>query len=149
MMGQEISAVDLNKILEDHKNWIRTHKKKGKRADLSGANLSDAILSDANLRGANLVETNLRGAYLYNADLSGAWLSNANLSHADLIETNLREASMFGADLSGVPGLTVEQLSEASTLYKAKLDPELKKQVKDKYPHLLEEPVEEEEEDEE
>jgi hypothetical protein len=33
-------------------------------------------------------------------------------------------------------------------LYKAKLDPELKKQVKDEYPHLLEEEEEEEEEEE-
>ncbi len=48
-MGQEISAEDLCKILEDHKNWIRTHKKEGKRADLSDANLSDANLSGANL----------------------------------------------------------------------------------------------------
>jgi hypothetical protein len=30
------------------------------------------------------------------------------------------------------------------TLYKAKLDPELKKQVKDKYPHLLKKPKSEE-----
>jgi hypothetical protein len=39
-----------------------------------------------------------------------------------------------------VLGLNIEQLSEARTLYKAKLDPELKKQVKDKYPHLLKKP---------
>ena len=58
-MGQEISAVDLNKILEDHKNWIRTHKKEGKRADLSDADLSDADLSDANLSDANLSGANL------------------------------------------------------------------------------------------
>jgi len=48
-----------------------------------------------------------------------------------------------------VRGLTIEQLFEVKTLCKAKLDPELMEQVKDEYPHLLEEPVEEEEEDEE
>lgn len=31
-------------------------------------------------------------------------------------------------------------LSEVKTLYRAKLDPELEKQIKEKYPHLLEEP---------
>ncbi len=71
MMGQEISAEDLCKILEDHKNWIRTHKKEGKRADLYKADLSDAKLSEANLSGANL----------YNADLSDADLTQVkNLS---------------------------------------------------------------------
>ncbi|MDP7530521.1 MAG: pentapeptide repeat-containing protein [Candidatus Scalindua sp.] len=101
MMGQEISAVDLNKILEDHKNWIRTHKKEGKRADLSDATLY------ANLSGANLIG-------------------------ADLIYANL-----IGADLRELLDLNIEQLSKVKTLYKAKLDPELMEQVKDKYPHLL------------
>jgi hypothetical protein len=42
-----------------------------------------------------------------------------------------------------VKNLSIKQLSEARTLYKAELDPELKKQVRKKYPHLLEEPEEE------
>ena len=37
-------------------------------------------------------------------------------------------------------GLSVDRLCEARTLYKAELDPELEKQVKEKCPHLLEEP---------
>jgi uncharacterized membrane protein len=41
--------------------------------------------------------------------------------------------------------LSINELSEAKTLYEAKLDSELKKQVKDKYPHLLKEPEEAEE----
>ena len=41
---REITAGELCKILEDHKNWIRTRKKEGKRA----------YLGYANLRGANL-----------------------------------------------------------------------------------------------
>jgi hypothetical protein len=36
--------------------------------------------------------------------------------------------------------LSINELSEAKTLYEAKLDSELKKQVKDKYPHLLKKP---------
>jgi tetratricopeptide (TPR) repeat protein len=36
-----------------------------------------------------------------------------------------------------VSGLTIQQLSKVKTLYKAKLDPELMKQVKEKYPLLL------------
>ena len=53
---------------------------------------------------------------------------------------DLSNANLTSADLSEVLGLNIEQLSEVETLYKAELDPELKKQVKDKYPHLLEKP---------
>ncbi len=51
-----------------------------------------------------------------------------------------RRADLFRANLEGVSDLTIEQLSKVKTLYKAKLDPELMKQVKEKYHHLLEEP---------
>jgi hypothetical protein len=53
-------------------------------------------------------------------------------------------ANLSGANLSEVLGLNIEQLSKVKTLYKAELDPELMEQVEDEYPHLLEEPVEEE-----
>ena len=78
-------------------------------------------------------------ANLSKADLSHADLRNANLEGADLMYANLS-----GANLSEVLGLNIEQLSKVKTLYKAELDPELMEQVEDEYPHLLEEPVEEE-----
>ncbi len=74
-------------------------------------------------------------AYLYNADLSEADLSKAFLSGADL-----SDADLIKANLTKVKNLSKKQLSKAKTLYEAKLDPELKKQVKDKYPHLLKKP---------
>jgi len=99
-VGHKISPEDLCKILEDHKNSIRTHKKEGKRANLSGAKL-------------------------YDADLRYAKLSDDDLSCANITQ---------------VKKLSINKLSKVKTLYKAKLDPELIEQVKDKYPHLLEEP---------
>ena len=56
---------------------------------------------------------------------------------------NVRE----GIDLPPlyVPPLKLEFRSKVKTLYNAKLDPELMAQVKEKYPHLLEEPKPEEE----
>ena len=77
---REISPEELSKIREEHKRWIDTDEKEGKRANLSEA------------------------------------------------------------DLTQVKNFSINELSEAKTLYKAKLDPELMEQVKDKYPHLLEEP---------
>ncbi|MFC2169420.1 pentapeptide repeat-containing protein [Acidobacteriota bacterium] len=58
------------------------------------------------------------------------------LQEADLTEANLR-----GADLEGAENLTIEQLSLVKTLYKATgLDPDLMKEIKEKYPRLLEKP---------
>ena len=108
-------------------------------ANLSGANLSDAKLYKADLSSAWLCDANLIKANLYKADLS-----RAKLIDAKLIDANLRDANLERTDLSEVLRLNIEQLSEVKTLYKAELDPELMEQVKDKYPHLLEEPKSEE-----
>jgi len=37
-------------------------------------------------------------------------------------------------------GISTEQLSKVKTLYEATVDPEFMKQIKGKYPHLLEKP---------
>lgn len=56
MTKEELSAV-----LEAHKKWVNGEPG-GKRANLSGANLSGANLRDAYLIGANLRYANLSGA---------------------------------------------------------------------------------------
>ena len=54
----------LDKILDNHKLWLKTDGEQGEQADLwgadlSGANLGRADLSGANLSGANLWRANL------------------------------------------------------------------------------------------
>jgi len=140
-----------------------------RRANLRHANLSDAKLSGTNLSKANLSKANLSNAKLSDADLSSAKLRGANLNVADLINVNLaaadlretnmswanlrdawlKDADLSGADLTQVYNLSINELSDVRSLYKAELDPELKKQVRKKYPHLLEEPEEEDQEEEE
>ena len=104
-----MNAEELKKTLEKHQLWLNGQG--GERANLSGAdlseanligaNLSDAYLIGANLRGANLSRVNLSGANLRIANLSGADLSNANLRGADLSGADLSNANLIGADLSG------------------------------------------------
>jgi len=169
---REITVSELSKILKEHERWCDTGGDEGEMADLSEANLSganlneanlfdsilsEANLSDADLSGADLSDADLNDANLSNANLRGADLSIANLNHANLSDANLSGANLSltflsganlrGADLRRVIGL--ELLSNVKTLYKAKLDPELKEQVRKKYPHLLEEPEEEDQEEEE
>ena len=75
---------ELNKILEEHKKWLKTGYREGKKADLSSADLRSANLSYANL------------SY---ADLSSADLSSANLRYADLRSADLRYADLRSANL--------------------------------------------------
>jgi uncharacterized protein YjbI with pentapeptide repeats len=82
----------LKEILADHKVWLASREQSGKRADLSGANLSGADLNGANLRNAHLYGANLRYAYL-----NGAHLNGANLSGAHLNGAHLRNADLAGA----------------------------------------------------
>lgn len=72
--------------------------------------------------------------------LYGCFLKQAFLVGADLRGAALDRADLRGADLGGAKQLTIEQLSKVRILYKAKLDPELEKQIKEKYPHLLKKP---------
>jgi hypothetical protein len=100
---------ELKQILANHKLW-RVGDALGKRANLSGADLSYVDLSGANLRGANLAWANLSGANLRGANLSyidlpgvnlrGADLSHVNLSGANLSRANLSRANLSGANLS-------------------------------------------------
>jgi len=85
-------------------------------------NLDKADLSGADLRIANLENSNLEGADLAEADLRGAKLKGANLE---------------GAKLEGAENITSDQLCTAKTLYKAKLDSELREEVKNKCPNHL------------
>jgi hypothetical protein len=132
-----------------------------KNADLSKADLRGADLRWALLKGAYLHETNLREAKLNDADLTEAFLSRANLTYANLSKADLnhaylRDADLRGADLSEArllggnfagadlrdANLTVSQVCRLiSTLYKAKLDPVLEKQINEKCPGVLKQPV--------
>jgi len=95
------------------------------RANLCGANFSEADLSVADLSGANLMGADLSGANLGVADLSGT-----NLTGADLRGANVKLATVgytvFGAvDLSEVKGLeTVNHYRPSTigidTIYKSK-----------------------------
>ncbi len=104
-------------------------------AKLQGALLQRAKLQVAQLQGADLLEAQLEGADLRSADLQGVNLLGANLHGADLFNANLQETNLIGAI-----NLAAEQLTEAETLYKAKLDPDLEAEVRELNPELFDPP---------
>jgi len=81
-------------------------------------------------------------------NLQDAYFGAANLQGADFVGANLQDTFFGGADLSGANlmralGLEVYQLRNVKTLYTARMNPELKEQIKSKCSRLLKKPGEE------
>lgn len=69
---------EVNKILEQHKHWLNSEGKVGKRGDLSGEDLSGLNFRGANLRYFKFRYADLEGARFNGADLEGADLRDIN-----------------------------------------------------------------------
>jgi len=138
--------------IDDYRGWDEKeamYRIVGNIRRLNKLGIADISLSRCFLKETDLRDTNLQGAYLWYANLEGAYFHRANLQRADLTEAILQGASLQRAilqeaDITGAKYLTIKRLAEVKTLYKAKLDPELEKEVREKYPYLLEKPKDEE-----
>jgi len=71
-------------------------------ADLSEADLGQAVMSDTDMRKARLYQANLA-----NVDLQRADLREADLSYAHLHNTNLRDANLTASRVAGIDALGV------------------------------------------
>jgi len=118
------AKVDLEIVLEQHRDWVRSNGQTGRQADLSRLNLEGADLTDTNLRNALLNETVLKGADLLLTDLQGASLLQANLQGANLLGARLRDANLQGANLEGATGLLAAELAGTNLTF-AKLPTEV------------------------
>ncbi|MBI5118865.1 pentapeptide repeat-containing protein [Candidatus Poribacteria bacterium] len=103
--GQDTETVrhkpnDLARTLEQHKRWLDSHHKEGRRA----------VLRDADLRGADLHKVDLRMADLHNADLRGANLTDTIFDWPDMLEANLRGAKGWSGMLANKNIFTLEDL---------------------------------------
>ena len=97
---RKITKEELDMILKNHEQWLKTEGKDGERANLSYTDLTGVDLIWANLSGANLSWTNLHGAMLAYANLQGSNLSGANLKYAYLVGADLTSADLKDANLN-------------------------------------------------
>jgi hypothetical protein len=114
-------------------------------AEMFGTYLELAQLTDAHLEGAVLGGAKLNRAFMRKAHLEGAKLTDASLNYAlleeaDFLGTDLLATNLEGACLREAKNLVSEQLYNVKTLYKAELDEELERSLREKYPALFEEP---------
>lgn len=112
-------------------------------ANLQGAYLHHADLKGADLTCANLKKADLRFVRLSGANLQGADLSSANLDGALLKDTRLDAAILSGAELRNTQYITLNQLCRTKTLFQAKIECPLMRELQEKCPHLLEKPCDE------
>jgi len=99
---------ELQDVIKKHTRWKKSLPG-GKRAVLTGKNLTSVNLagidlSEAVIVKANLTQSHLRGINLSNAVMKGTIFARANLdgailSHADMSETNLLYANLTNADM--------------------------------------------------
>ncbi len=118
-------------------------------ANLSRADFQRATFMSADFRGAIFFGSDFRNARLQDCELQGVRLSGAfhgalfiraNLQGADFRHAIFDNADFDGANLVGATGLTVEQLSKAKTLYNARLDLSIAKELLKLKPELFTEP---------
>ena len=110
------------------------------KIDLSYCYLKGALLGLINLQGSLFLYSDLSDSSLVGTNLQNVHCHGTNFNGASLEDANLKGAHLKWTDLRGVEDLTIEQLSKVKTLYQAKFDQKLEKQIKEKYPHLFEKP---------
>jgi hypothetical protein len=92
--GEAVKPSELKDILDQHRLWLESDGKQGKRANLQRANLRNADLREVNLWGANLWGANLQYANLQYANLRVADLQGANLQGATF-DLNFKQVGWF------------------------------------------------------
>jgi len=140
--GMELSNINLSGSNLIHANF--------KQTKLIGIKLDTAFLINSNFNRAEFIggsiqnsicqEANFKDANLLNVSLKGSDLVEVDMQNADLNQANLKDVNFTKANLYGVKNVTIEQLSKAATLWKAKLNRDIKKELKKRYTHLFEEP---------
>jgi BTB/POZ domain-containing protein KCTD9 len=133
LKGSNINSANVSNANMIHCNLenTRLNQTNFENSNLNQAEMSYAMANGANFKDCYMIKVNLQQAFLIKANLTNAFLMEADMQGAHLTGTNLENTNLFKADLRGAIGLTVEQLSQAKTLYMAKLDPELMEKVKE------------------
>ena len=95
----------LRKKIENHRLWVETLSKEGKRLQLTGGDLHGLDMSDVDWAAAEFTNVDMHEIVLARANLSMAKFIRCNLNNSDLIGVNARgtsfiECRMIESDMS-------------------------------------------------
>lgn len=127
-----------------------------RNSDLRGARLRESNFRNADLRGANLEGADLRQGDFQRADFREASLTEVNLGDADLRDAQLgfvdfkgadfNDAKLTGADLRCADlrdgeNLSIEDLKTVKTLYRARMDEDVRLELQKNNKELFAKPA--------
>jgi uncharacterized protein YjbI with pentapeptide repeats len=127
------SAVMAGGILKD----TRMNQTNFENANLNNAYLSGSFASGANFKDSYLIKAEFNNSFLIKANFTNAYLMESDLRNCHLTGAEFKDANLYKADLRGAKGLTIEQLSEAKSLYLAQFDDDITEKVIDQIPELV------------
>jgi BTB/POZ domain-containing protein KCTD9 len=135
-----LNNADLNNANLIHCNLegTRLNQTNFQNCNMNQANLKNAYANGANFTDACLIKADLQNAFLIKANFKRAFLMEANLNGCYLAEADFEGANLYKADLRNAVGLSMGQLSNVKSLYLAKFDDNIMKELKKKMPALIE-----------
>ncbi len=116
-------------LIETNLEGARLNQTNFEMSNMNQANLKNTYANSANFQDAILIKADLQNSFLIKANFKNAFLMEANLQNTYLMGVDFSNASLYKADLRGAKGLTVKQLLKAKTLYLAKFDENIKKEL--------------------
>lgn len=106
-------------------------------ANLNNANLEGSFASGANFKDSYLIKSDFRNSFLIKAVFNNAYMMESDMRDCHLTGAEFKDANLYKADFRGAKGLTIEQLSEAKSLYLAQFDDDIAEKVLDQIPDLV------------
>ena len=102
----KITPDKLEEVLYDHKLWLDTDGKQGKKADLSFTSFRNHNLSNLDLRYAKLNNSNFSGLSINNTDFRYANINESlwkgvTLTCVDLRDAEIQDSFFSGLDMDG------------------------------------------------
>lgn len=97
--------------------------------NLNWGKLENANFGNSNLQETDLSGVNLRRAVFFGAKLQKVDFGKSSLQGADLGEAELEGTGLYKADLINAENLTKEQICQAGTLWDAKINEDLLKEI--------------------
>lgn len=112
-MSKEISQKEINKMVQEHEEWINTNGENGKRLDLEGKELKGIRLLNVDLENANFENTVIKDSAIF-ANLKGANFEGCKIENTEFIGSNIKGIKIGAKELE----IINIQIKEEEALHK-------------------------------
>lgn len=138
LKGSNLNSANLSSAIMVGANFTdtRLNQTNFENTNLNNAMMKGSFASGANFKDAYLIKADFSDSFLIKADFENAYMMESKLTGCHLTGAEFKDANLYKVDFRGAEGLTIEQLSEAKSLYLSKFDDDLNEQVMELIPEL-------------